>query len=137
MIKYMIATCALAASAAYAADRFVPPPAPMVVDGDTVQVEREISGQRQIIHIARRSPADFRQLVGDYLVSLECSGKHFFKADLSPRTSPLGSNKEELVFLTLPDGQDANCVITVVDRSSYPWKRLFHAPISTIPEISD
>lgn len=109
----------------------------MVVDGDTVQVEREVSGQNQIIHIARSSPADFRQLVGDYLVSLDCSGQHFFKADLSPRTSPWGSNKEELVFLTLAEGQDANCVMTVVDRSSYPWKRLFHAPMSTIPMIPE
>ena len=135
MIKYMLATCALAASTAYAADGFVPAPAPRIVDGEMVQIEREISGQEQIIHIVRSSPADFRQFVEDYLVSLECSGKQFFKADLSPRTSPLSSNKEELVFLTLPDGQDSNCVMTVIDRSSYPWKRLFNAPISTIPKV--
>jgi len=136
MIKYMLATCVLAASTAYAADGFAPPPAPRIVDGETVQIEREISGQEQIIHIVRNSPADFRQFVGDYLVSLECSGKQFLKADLSPRTSPISSNKEELVFLTLPDGQDSNCVMTVIDRSSYPWKRLFNAPISTIPKVS-
>ena len=127
----------LVASTASATERFIPPPAPQIVEGSPVAVEREVLGSDQIIHIPRSSPARFHQLVGDYVVGLYCSGDHPFKAQLSPRTSPFGSVNEELIFLTLPDGQDSNCVLTILDRSTYPWKRLFHGPIGSIPKITD
>jgi hypothetical protein len=137
VIRYTYVALLLVLGTASAAERFVPPPAPQIVDGTPVAVEREIRGPDQIIHIPRSSPADFRQFVGDYVVGLDCSGAHPFKAQLSPRTSPLGTVDEELIFVTLPEGQDPYCVLTVVDRSSYPWKRIFNGPIGSIPKIPD
>lgn len=137
LTRHVFIAFLLIAGNASAAERFVPPPAPRIVDGPPVALEREILGQDQIIHIPRSSPADFRQLVGDYVVGLDCSGVHPFRAQLSPRTSPFGSVNEELIFLSLPEGQDSSCVLTVLDRSSHPWKRLFHGPIDSIPKIAD
>ena len=137
LTRYMFATFLLVAGTTNAAERFIPPPAPRIIDGPAVALEREVYGLDQIIHIPRSSPADFRQLVGDYVVGLDCSGAHPFKAQLSPRTSPFGSVNEELIFLSLPEGQDSSCVLTILDRSSHPWKRLFHGLISAIPKIAD
>lgn len=137
MTRYSLIALLLVASTAAGAARFVPPPAPRIIEGTPVTVEREILGQDQIIHIPRSSPADFRQVVGDYVVGIDCSGAHPLKAQLSPRTSPFGSVNEELIFISLPEGQDANCVLTVLDRSSHPWQRIFHGPIGSIPKIAD
>ncbi len=136
MFRYVAAAAlALSLSPASAAEHYVPPPAPQIVDGTPIKVEREVNGSRQIIHLARSTPADFRQLVGNYIVDLDCAGTLNLSAQLSPRTSPLGSVNEELVFLTLPEGQDASCLLTVMDRSHYPWQRVFRGTIGSIPQI--
>jgi len=122
---------------AKAAERFLPPPGPRIVDGTPIALEREVNGKHQIIHIPRSSPADFRQLIGDYVVELACSGDIPLSAQLSPRTSPFGSVNEELVFLSLPDGQESTCVLTVLDRSRHPWTRIFHGSIGSIPKMPD
>ena len=137
LTRCMFIAFLLVVSAAPATERFIPPPAPQIIDGTPLAVEREVLGPDQIIHIPRSSPADFRQLIGDYVVGVACSGTHPFKAQLSPRTSPFGSVNEELIFLSLPEGQDSDCTLTILDRSSYPWKRLFNDSIGSIPRITD
>jgi hypothetical protein len=134
---YLFVALVLAVGPASAARHFVPPPAPQIVEGTPITVEREILGPDQVIHLARSVPADVHQLVGSYMVGLECSGVHPLKAQLSPRTSPFGSVNEELLFLSLPDGQDEACLLTVLDRSTYPWKQVFHGAIGSIPKIAD
>lgn len=129
--------CAAVANACGAAERYVPPPSPPIVDGEPVRVEREFVGDEQIIHIGRESPAGARQYVGDYLVSLRCVGAHALKADLASRTAPLGSVREELVFLTPPGGADSDCVLEVIDRAGYPWRSVFRGPIRSIPKIAE
>ena len=120
-----------------ASKRFVPPPGPQIVDGTTVVVDREINGLSQIIHIKRDSPAPFTQFVGNYLVDLECAGENPFRLDLQPKTSPIGSPDEELVFLTLPKNSDDKCTLTVTSRNVYPWQTRFSGLISSIPVIKD
>ncbi len=137
LIRYIFTAFLLASDTTSAAERFIPPPAPRIVEGTPIALEREVLGEDQIIHIPRSAPAEFRQLMGDYVVGLDCSGAHPFKAQLSPRTSPFGSVNEELIFLSLPEGQDLNCILMILDRSTHPWKRLFHGPIGSIPKISD
>ncbi|WP_421570633.1 hypothetical protein [Stenotrophomonas sp. PD6] len=70
MIRYAFVVLAMAAAPASAADRFIPPPAPRIIDASTLALEREVYGNQQIIHIPRSSPAQQFQLAGNYLVDL-------------------------------------------------------------------
>jgi len=135
VIRYAFVVLAMAASSASAADRFVPPPAPRIVDAPPLALEREVYGNQQIIHIPRSSPARQFQLAGNYLVDLVCTGSFPLQAQLSTRTTPFGRPTEELVFLSLPASQDAQCQLTVLDRSEHPWKRMFQGTLASIPTM--
>jgi len=118
-----------------AMEPFVPPPGPQIVDGDTIEIQREVFGSRHIVHMKRVTAAPFTQLTGDYLVELDCAGDNPIRADLRTWTSPRGAPNEEIVFLTIPPGHEDKCTLTVLSRARHPWTRVFTGLLSSIPKI--
>ena len=129
-----IASCAAVASAG---NRYVPPPGPPINDGKPAEIERETSGNSSIIHIKRNTPAREFQLVGDYLASLDCAGKSPLSADLRTVTTPHGSSNEELIFLTIPKEMEDQCTLSIINRDTWPWTRIFNAKVSSIAVMKD
>lgn len=133
MSRTLILLAAFISTQAMAVDRWVPPPAPPIKDGTPIQPQAEIYGDSHfIVHLPKPEQADWRQT--RYRVHLQGNEAHAFGATLS--TEAFGRD-DEVVFLTIPKGSKAQYEIEVIDRSSYPYVRVFKGGLGMIPEIKD
>lgn len=131
-VRAIVLLAALFTGNAWAVDRWVAPPAPRVRDGTPIQPQAEIyADHRYIIHLPKPE-GDWRQR--RYLVYLERSDEQPFWATLETQ---IFEKDDEVVFITIPKGSQDKYPLEVVDRTSYPYTRVFKGNLGSIREIED
>lgn len=122
----------LLATQVFATERWVPPPAPQVIAGETIGVAAEIYNEsRFIIHLHKPKQVDWRET--RYEVHLRREDDQPFSATLRTRAF---LKDDEVIFLTIPKGTKDKYRIEVIDPSTYPHRRVFYDTLGAIPEIS-
>lgn len=124
LIMLTIAICAEAKDP----ERWVPPPAPQVVEGTRIVPAVEIfDGTDFILHLPKPSQADWRQT--RYEVKIHRDDEQRFRATL--HTRPFGRD-DEVVFFTIPKDSESKFNIEVIDTASYPFKKVWSGSLDTI-----
>lgn len=118
---------------AWAAERWVPPPAPQVIDGERIVPRAEVfDGQRYILHLPKPEQLDWRQT--RYFVEIARDDEQAFAGTL--RTTPFVKDGE-VVFVTLPKDSAEKYRIEVIDNSRYPFMRVWSGTIDSIEVMAD
>lgn len=130
--RFPVLLTTLLATQAFATDRWVSPPAPQVITGETILVNAEIYDDSNfIVHLQKPEQVDWRQT--RYDVHLSREDDQPFIATLKTRAFTKG---DEVIFLTIPKGTKDKYKIEVIDPTSYPYTRVFLGALSSIPEIT-
>ena len=123
--------CLMAAiSSAFAGEpeRWVAPPAPRIVDSEAiVPVVEVFDDARYILHMPKPEQTDWRQT--RYEVEISRSDDHPFSATLSVR--PFVKD-DEVAFFTIPRGSAGKYRLEIVDRSVYPFRRVWSGTLDSI-----
>lgn len=113
--------------------RWVPPPAPPVVEGTPIVPLAEISdGTHFILHLPKPEQVDWRRT--RYEVELSRKEGGYFRVTLG--TTPFVRD-DEVVFMTIPKDSAGKFNIEVIDVASYPHKKVWSGAIDTIKEMAD
>lgn len=124
MLLLTIATCAEARDPR----RWVPPPAPQVVEGTRIVPEAEIfDGTDFILHLPKPEQVDWRQT--RYEVEISRDDEQRFRGTLGTRPFV---RDDEVVFFTIPKDSSGKFNIEVIDKASYPFKKVWSGSLDTI-----
>ena len=111
--------------------RWVPPPAPQVVEGTRIVPAAEVfDGTDFILHLPKPDQADWRQT--RYEVELSRNDEQRFMATL--QTRPFVKD-DEVVFFTIPKDSAGKFNIEVIDKAGYPYKKVWSGPLDAIKVI--
>lgn len=131
--RLSLALLVLVCASATAAQRWVPPPAPPVVDGKPIQMQAETNpGGSWILHLPKPKQANPYRV--RYRVTIKRRGEHFFQATLE---SVAFEADDEVVFLTIAPGSESEYEIDVIDGTVYPLSRVFRGSLASIPKMED
>lgn len=123
-ILLMIATCAEARDP----QRWVPPPAPQVVEGTRIVPAVEIfDGTDFILHLPKPDQADWRQT--RYEVEISRDDEQRFRATLYTRPFV---RDDEVVFFAIPKDSASKFNIEIIDKAGYPFKKVWSGSLDTI-----
>ena len=115
--------------------RWVPPPAPQMVEGDRIAPIAEVfNSSNYILHFPKPEQTDWRQT--RYEVQIRRSDEQPFAATVLTRPRPFAGD-EELVFLTIPKDSASKFTIEVIDKDSYPYKRVWSGSLDKIEVMRD
>lgn len=134
----LLAGALLVAATAQAAetprlDRWVPPPAPHIRDGERIAPMAEVfGGTGFIVHLPKPEQADWRQT--RYEVVLKRAGEQRFRVTLVTRPF---TKTDEVVFITLPADSAADFVLEVIDQGRYPYQRVWEGSVASIEVMAD
>lgn len=132
-MKALTLALLLAAGPALAVDRWVAPPAPQVIDGAAIAPVAEVREDSHfIIHLPKPRQEDWSAL--RYQVSIERRDEQPFRARLETRPF---TRTDEVVFVTIPPGSGGLYEIEVIDRSAYPYTRVFKGLVSDIARLGE
>jgi hypothetical protein len=131
--RLSLALLVLVGANAMAAQRWVPPPAPPVVDGKPIRVQAQMDERGGwILHLPKSRQTDPSRV--RYRVTIKRSGQHFLEASLE---SVAFAADDELVFVNVAPGSESEYEIEVIDGSVYPLARVFRGSLAFIPKMEE
>lgn len=111
--------------------RWVPPPAPRVENGAAIVPVAEVFGDsRYILHLPKPEQTDWRQK--RYEVRMSRSDEQPLAVTLT--TVPF-DKEDEVVFFTIPKGAAEKYALEVIDKASYPYKRVWSGSVGEIAQM--
>lgn len=108
--------------------RWVAPPAPQIVDAEAiVPVVEVFDDSHYILHMPKPEQTDWRRT--RYEVEISRSDDQPFSATLSAR--PFVKD-DEVAFFTIPPGSAGKYRLEIIDRSAYPFRRVWSGTLDSI-----